>query len=123
MFRGSSRKLHESGASVTIGPRNEDEKEVFTVEGFRVDVQHRMQKLMNERGVDKKELAKRLAVSPARISQIFSDECNITIRMLARVFHALEDECFLSSRRSKSFRCAQSLTASMDGKMSPGPVS
>lgn len=84
---------------MTLGPRNDAEKEVFAVEGFRVDVQYLIQKLMNDRGVSHTELARKLSISDAEVHEIFSDECNLNIRMLARIFHALDDECVISSRR------------------------
>ena len=72
-----------------FGPQNEAEEAVFAEEAFRVDVQVAIHELMEEKGVSQRELANRLGVSEARVSQIFSDACNITIRRLARIFHAL----------------------------------
>ena len=64
----------------------------LTEEGFVADVQSFLQELMEERGITRAELARRLGVSRPRITQMFSDECrNLTIRLLARVVHALGD--------------------------------
>ena len=44
---------------------------------------------MEEKGITKKELAKRMGVSPAYITKIFS-ESNISLRTVAKVLSALE---------------------------------
>lgn len=74
---------------------SESEQEVFAVEAFRVDVQHRIQALMNRKGISQKQLAERLGVSKARVSQIFSHRSNMNVRFLARVFFVLDNECRL----------------------------
>lgn len=95
---------------MSIDPRNESEREIFAIEGFRVDVQYRIHKVMRRRGVTQRELARRLKLSESRVSQFFSDECNITIRQLAKIFHALEDECFVSSRFLEELQAATTLS-------------
>lgn len=67
-------------------------------ERFRVDVQQGIHLVMSERGITKTILAERLGVSQARVSGIFASRMNLTIRTLARVFHALQDEVGLTSR-------------------------
>jgi transcriptional regulator with XRE-family HTH domain len=72
--------------------------EVFAEEAFVVDVQSFLQQLMIEKGFNRVQLAEAMGVSRARISQIFSDDCkNLTIRLLARVVHALGDQPEISS--------------------------
>jgi hypothetical protein len=44
---------------------------------------------MVEKGVTAPELAKRMNVPEDRIRAIFSDECALAVRDLARVYHAL----------------------------------
>jgi transcriptional regulator with XRE-family HTH domain len=83
---------------MSLGPKDEQEAEIFAVERFRVDIQHHLQALMNRQGVTQKELAGRLHISEARVSQFFSDDCNITIKGLARIFHALNAEGSITSR-------------------------
>jgi transcriptional regulator with XRE-family HTH domain len=83
---------------MNFGPANAKEAEIFAVEGFRVRVQHRLQTLMTEQGMTQKDLAEKMGVSTSRISQIFSDRCNIGIKNLAKIFHALDAECMLSAQ-------------------------
>lgn len=45
---------------------------------------------MDERGISKRELARRLKVTPGRISQILSGGENLTLRTLATVCTALD---------------------------------
>src|SRR5262247_1710863 len=83
---------------LSLGPRDAKEAEVFAVERFRVDIQHHVQMLMNRRGMTQKQLAEKLGISEARVSQFFSHDCNITMKGLARIFHALDAECSIGSR-------------------------
>ncbi|WP_157726808.1 helix-turn-helix domain-containing protein [Qipengyuania flava] len=65
----------------------------FKEELFVADAQARLQMLLEERGVTRAELARKLDVSRARITQIFSDDAtNLTLRLLARGFIALGEE-------------------------------
>lgn len=75
--------------SMDFGPRNAEEEYILAEESFRIDVQVAIHEAMQAKRVNQKELAKRLGLTEARVSQIFSDECNVTIRTLAKVFHAL----------------------------------
>lgn len=59
-----------------------------------------LQQLLNEKGMTKTDLAKKMGVSKARVSQIFSDEQNFTFRLMATAFHALGEELYLD-RASK----------------------
>lgn len=75
-----------------LGPK-EGEEEVFSVEALVFSVQVALQKAMAEKGVSNKELASRLGMSPARVSQIFSEKGpNLTLNTIARVAYALEEE-------------------------------
>lgn len=61
----------------------------YTQERFIAEIQSELQRLMNKEGKSKAELAGLMGVSKARVSQLFSDEHNFTVRLLARAFHAL----------------------------------
>lgn len=87
-------KKHHKGRG---GKGGRVDKEIEAVERFRVNVQFAIQRLMMEQGVSQTALAKRLGMSQPRVSQFFSPKCNLTIRNLARVFHALDDRCFVWS--------------------------
>jgi len=72
-----------------VGPKNAAEARVFAEESFRVDVQVALHGFMVERGVSQPELAERMGVSEVDVAAFFEDEANITIRDLARFYHAL----------------------------------
>lgn len=72
-----------------LEPRNDEEKLMFAEEEFRISTQIAIHALLEKLGLSQKDLAKRLNVSPARVSQIFSDECNLTLRKVARIFFVL----------------------------------
>lgn len=82
-----------------LGPQFEGEKEAFAIEALVFSVQIALQKAMQKHGVSNKELAERLGMSPARISQIFSSNGpNLTLKTIARVQHALGEEFELLSK-------------------------
>jgi len=70
-------------------PQNEDEELIFAEEAFRVDTQLKIHELMIQKGLTQKDLAARLKVSEARVSQFFSDKFNMTVRKLARIFFVM----------------------------------
>jgi predicted XRE-type DNA-binding protein len=78
-------------------PTNEAEREIQVEERFRAEVQQLLHELMLDRGMTQRQLAKRLRISDARVSQIFSDKCNLTLRLLARCFHAVGEVPQLST--------------------------
>jgi transcriptional regulator with XRE-family HTH domain len=58
-----------------------------------------IQRQLNRQGLKYRDLARRLDVSEARVSQLLGDEAlNLTIRTLARVFHKLGEEAVLLPR-------------------------
>lgn len=65
------------------------EDRVFARERFRAQLQAALHNLMGAKGVSQRELADRLGVSEARVSQMFSSAGNLTVRTVGEVFHAL----------------------------------
>lgn len=66
-------------------------------ENFVADAQLLLHEVMLAKGISRTELAGRLGVSRARITQLFSSECkNFTVRLLARAMHALDEAAELS---------------------------
>lgn len=59
---------------------------------FIVDTQFRIQRLMDARGMNNRQLADALGVSKARISNMFGPQPNLTLETLAKVFLALGAE-------------------------------
>ena len=71
-------------------PQNTSEAEVFAIEDLVFQVQVEIQRLMKARGIGHRELADRLSISPARVSQIFSKSGpNLTLKTIARILHVL----------------------------------
>jgi transcriptional regulator with XRE-family HTH domain len=67
--------------------------EEFREEFFVAGVQAQLSRMLDDKGVSRAELARRLDVSRARVSQIFSDEAqNFTLKLLARSFLAVGEE-------------------------------
>lgn len=98
-----------------LGP-NAGEEEAFAIEALVFSVQIALQKAMNKRGATNKDLAERLGMTPARVSQIFSSKgANLTLRTIARVAHALGEEFELIEKYDRSFASAsrEQLTASL----------
>lgn len=87
-----------------FGPQSEGEKEIFALESLVFSVQVALQRAMTKQGVSAKELAERLGMTPARVSQIFSDKGpNLTLRTIAKIQAALgEDFAFVSKSEMKA---------------------
>jgi DNA-binding Xre family transcriptional regulator len=80
--------------------RNAHEDAIFAEEALIVDVQTAIHTLMVDRDMSRAELARKLDVSQARVAQMFSDSAkNLTLRTVARVFHALGERCRVTSDR------------------------
>lgn len=67
-------------------------------EKFLFAAQADIQKLLNEKKLRYRDLSKRLGVSEARVSQMFGDEANLTIRTIARIYHCLGETPVLTTR-------------------------
>lgn len=73
-----------------FGPRDESEEDIFAVENFIFDVQMSLAEKMKEQNITRSDLADRLNLSRARISQLFSNNTgNMTLATLARITQAL----------------------------------
>jgi transcriptional regulator with XRE-family HTH domain len=76
-----------------LGPQSDDEREIFALEALVVSIQVALHKAMKKHGVSNKELAGRLGMSSARVSQIFSDKGpNMTLKTIAKIQSALDEE-------------------------------
>ncbi|PWE26804.1 hypothetical protein C4N9_20425 [Pararhodobacter marinus] len=75
-----------------LGPQG-DEEEIFSIEALVFSTQVALQRAMNRKGVSNKELAEKLGMTPARVSQIFSSNGpNLTLKTIARIAHALGED-------------------------------
>lgn len=80
-----------------FGPRNAKEAEVFALEELRADVQYELAKAIQSAGQSQKSLAEKLGCSPAWISQLLSDDANLTLESISKVFLALNRSCKVSA--------------------------
>ncbi|WP_413719219.1 helix-turn-helix domain-containing protein [Silicimonas sp. MF1-12-2] len=75
-----------------LGPQK-GEEEVYAIEALVFSTQVALQRAMNRKGVSNKELAERLGMTPARVSQIFSTNGpNLTLKTIARIAQALGED-------------------------------
>jgi transcriptional regulator with XRE-family HTH domain len=91
-----------------FGPKDEQERLVFAVEGLRADVQLTIQEVMHSKGITRSHLAKLLGCSPANVTHLLAEDGNPTIETIARVFHVLGDTCAFESRFLKEQAAASS---------------
>lgn len=72
----------------------------FGEEHFVAGSQARLAEMLDEKGISRAELARKLGVSRPRVTQIFSDDAtNFTLRLLARSFIALGEEPVILTRK------------------------
>ena len=72
--------------------------EIQAEEEFIVEVQYAIQKVLNDHGINYAQLAGKLGISKARVSQMFGDEAsNLTLRTVARIFNVIGDRAIFSS--------------------------
>ncbi len=113
-----------------LGPMDEAERIDLVAGGLAVSVQLALQKAMVRGGVTQKELAERMGVSPARVSQYLSAHGrNLTLQVLGRIAHALgEDFKFVSlydlrdlkaRAKGKDRQVLQHLAVAYDNDRSP----
>ena len=68
-------------------------------EFFVVQAQVTINRLMRDHGVSQAELARRLGVSEARVSSMFGNDKNFTLRTIGKILHALGEEAMLTTAR------------------------
>jgi transcriptional regulator with XRE-family HTH domain len=73
----------------------------YQAEKLSLAVTEELARVMREKGITKKELAERLGVSKARVSNILNGSPNLTLRTLATLSTALESEVRFEIRSSR----------------------
>lgn len=68
-------------------------------EMFVVQAQVAINRLMREHNVSQADLARRLGVSEARVSSMFANDKNFTLRTIGRILHAMGEEAMLTTAR------------------------
>lgn len=81
-----------------IEPKNAEEAVIFAIEELVAETQYCIQKVMNLKSINRSELARRLGCSPANVTQMLSEDSNLRLDTVAKIFHALGDECILKSK-------------------------
>jgi transcriptional regulator with XRE-family HTH domain len=74
----------------------------FAEERLVARAQALLHECMIERGLNKTDLADKMGVTKARVSQIFSDNQNFTFRLVASAFHALGKQITLDLLREEN---------------------
>lgn len=87
-----------------FGPKTVEEEPIFAAEAARVDAQCMIQRRMNECGVDSAEVARRLGVDVSEIDAIWESENELSVRFLAKVLWALDNDRLLMSTRESGVR-------------------
>ena len=72
----------------------------YKLEGLELDVTERILQVMNEQGITRSELARRLNVSKAAISKLLNNGSNMTLRRLLAVAEALNLELRVDLRQA-----------------------
>ncbi len=74
-------------------PRNDRERELDKIDSLVLSAQIAIQNEMHIRGVSQAELARRLGVTTARVSQIVGGSAsNLTLKTIGRIAHALGEQ-------------------------------
>jgi transcriptional regulator with XRE-family HTH domain len=73
-------------------------RRLYAIEGLVTDAAELVARLMEQQGVNKAELARRLGKSRAWATQLLNGKANMTMRTFAAVVHALGAEVKLSSQ-------------------------
>jgi len=69
---------------------NVNRRRIEAEENAVLDLQFAILDILRETGITKEELARRLDVSKARVSQLFAAGANPTVKQVARIFDALD---------------------------------
>jgi len=71
---------------------------IIAEDNLIADVQFALHNLLEFKGMSRRELARKLGVSEARVSNFFHhDPRNFTLKTIARIFHALGEEAQITS--------------------------
>ena len=76
-------------------------RRLYAIEGLVTDAAELVARLMEEQGVNKAELARRLGKSRAWVTQLLSGKANMTIRTFAELAYVLGAEVDLAVQQQK----------------------
>lgn len=92
---------------MNFGPKNNQEAVIFAVEELRASVQYDILRHLKTAGISQAQLAARMGVSAAWISQLLSDDANLTLESVAKVYAALGQKCSVVAEAAVEERRAQ----------------
>ena len=102
------------GINELLKPRSDEELELDRINSLVLSVQIAIQNTMSVKGISQRELADRLGVTAARVSQIVAGEgSNLTLKTIGRIAHAL-DEQFDLVTKGEAIRLVSDECASRD---------
>ena len=78
--------------------RDPEYRRIFAIEGLVTDAAELVAQLMQDQGVTKAELARRLKKSRAWVTQLLSGKANMTIRTFAEAVYALGSQVSLDAQ-------------------------
>ena len=88
------------GINELLRPQDDHELELDRTDSLVLSAQIAIQEAMAVKGVSQGELADRLGVSPARVSQIVAGNgANLTLKTIGRIAHALDEQFDLVAHR------------------------
>lgn len=73
-------------------------RRLYAMEGLVTDAAELVSRLMEEQGINKAELARRLGKTRAWVTQLLSGQANMTIRTFAEVTYVLGTQVKLSAQ-------------------------
>lgn len=89
-----------------FGPRDEAERVVFVEQALVGEFQAVLQRALDRSGISRQELATRMGVSRARVTQILGTGANLTIHTIARFLDATGAQMRLGLAASRGARRA-----------------
>jgi transcriptional regulator with XRE-family HTH domain len=81
-----------------FGPTDANEALIFATEELKADTQYEILRALSNAGMSQADLARKLGVSQAWVSQALSDDANLTIDTIAKIFLGLGLQCHFSSQ-------------------------
>lgn len=83
-----------------------DPKIIEAEEHLLIDCQILLQETISNKNMTRSALAERAGISKARLSQLMRPEANPTVKTMARLFHALDEELVVKTKKKEGFESA-----------------
>jgi transcriptional regulator with XRE-family HTH domain len=88
-----------------------DPKVIEAEEHLLIDCQILLQETIASKNLTRSALAEKAGMSKARLSQLMQAEANPTVKTMARLFHALDEELVISTKKKDSRVSGSNLTS------------